>query len=43
VSFDLGKITDGETPMLKLNLPLSDFPVAKFLEETMIAFWQGWS
>jgi hypothetical protein len=40
VSFDLGEIADGETPMSKLTVPLPDFPVTKFLEETNDHFFE---
>jgi hypothetical protein len=33
VSFGLGEITDGETLVSKINLPLSEFPVASLPKE----------
>jgi hypothetical protein len=39
VSFDLGEIAYGETPVSKLTVPMPDFPVAKLLEMTNDGFW----
>jgi hypothetical protein len=33
-SFGLGEIADGETPVSKILLPLSEFPVARLPDET---------
>jgi hypothetical protein len=38
-SFNLGEIADGEIPVLKLAIPLLEFPVAKRLEEMNDGFW----
>jgi hypothetical protein len=38
VSFGLGDIVDGDTPMSKLTLPLSEFPVARLPKETNDGF-----
>jgi hypothetical protein len=32
--FGLGEIEDGETPVSKITLPLPEFPIARFPEET---------
>jgi hypothetical protein len=32
-SFGLGEVEDSETPVLKITLPLPEFPAVKFLEE----------
>jgi hypothetical protein len=38
VSFGLGQIVDGETPVLKLAVPMPEFPVARLPEETSDGF-----
>jgi hypothetical protein len=38
VSFGLGEIADGETPVLKLAAPMLEFPVARHPEETNEGF-----
>jgi hypothetical protein len=37
-SFNLGKIAKGETPMSKLSIPLSEFPIARRSKETNDGF-----
>jgi hypothetical protein len=39
VSFSLGEIAEGETPVSKLAVPLAEFPVARHPEETNDDFW----
>jgi hypothetical protein len=38
-NFVLGRVTDGEMPASKLTLPLSEFRIARHLEETSDSFW----
>jgi hypothetical protein len=38
VSFDLGEIADGETPVSKLTVPMLEFPIARCAEETNDGF-----
>jgi hypothetical protein len=38
VSFGLGEVADGETPVSKLSAPMPDFWVARFPEETNVGF-----
>jgi hypothetical protein len=38
-SFELGEISEGETPVLKLTVPLPEFPIARRPGEKIDVFW----